>query len=189
MKLYTKKGDSGMTSLMNGMQVSKTDDRIELLGTIDELSSYIGFAKGLLDLETKEKLSSIQQLLITIMAGIADPRNLDFKIKEEQIVEIEEQIDLTENSFPREKKFILYGGCESSARLDVARAVARRAERRFHKVNLHYGVDLKAIKYMNRLSDYLYILARYEDYKQQKKAENPQIEQIVQEVLKNINIK
>ncbi len=189
MKLYTKKGDSGMTSLMNGVQVSKTDDRVELLGTIDELSSHIGLAKILLSEDSKKELSSIQESLITIMAGIADPRNLNFKVKEEQITYIEEQIDKIENSFPREKKFILYGGCESSARLDIARAVARRAERRFRKVELHYGVDLKAMQYMNRLSDYLYILARYEDYKAKKHMEHPQVEQVVQEVLRNIQIK
>ena len=75
MKLYTKKGDSGMTSLMNDVQVSKTDDRIELLGTIDELSSNIGLAKILVPEDVKKELSSVQERLITIMAGIADPRN------------------------------------------------------------------------------------------------------------------
>lgn len=188
MKLYTKKGDSGMTSLMNDVQVSKTDDRIELLGTIDELSSNIGLAKILVPEDVKKELSSVQERLITIMAGIADPRNLDFKIKDEEITYIEKQIDKVENAFPREKKFILYGGCESSARLDVARAIARRAERRFRKVSLHYGVDMKAMQYMNRLSDYLYVLARYEDYKDKKCMQNPQLEQVIQEVLKNMQI-
>ena len=107
MKLYTKKGDSGMTSLMNDVQVSKTDDRIELLGTIDELSSNIGLAKILVPEDVKKELSSVQERLITIMAGIADPRNLDFKIKDEEITYIEKQIDKVENAFPREKKFIL----------------------------------------------------------------------------------
>ena len=81
------------------------------------------------------------------------------------------QIDKIENAFPREKKFILYGDCEASARLDVARSVARRAERCFKRVELQYHVDKKAMQYMNRLSDYLYIMARYEDYKENKMPE------------------
>lgn len=70
-----------------------------------------------------------------------------------------------ENSFPRVKEFVLYGGCEQSARLDMARAVARRAERRFRKAALKYGADPKAMQYLNRLSDYLYVAARYADYR------------------------
>ena len=163
MKLYTGTGDTGMTSLLNETKVSKADDRIELLGTIDELSSNIGLAKVVVKEEQKRELSAIQQVLLTVMAGIADSANADFRVNNEQI---ESQIDKIENAFPREKKFILYGDCEASARLDVARSVARRAERCFKRVELQYHVDKKAMQYMNRLSDYLYIMARYEDYKE-----------------------
>lgn len=170
MKLYTGTGDEGITSLMNGVRISKSEERIELLGTIDELSSYIGLAKVVLKEEQKQELSSIQKMLITIMAGVADTGNKDFQVTEEQITLIEKQIDSIENKFPRQKEFILYGECEESARLDVARSVARRAERCFKRVELRYDVDLRAMKYMNRLSDYLYILARYEDYQMRKNA-------------------
>lgn len=166
MKLYTGTGDTGMTSLLNETKVSKADDRIELLGTIDELSSNIGLAKVVVKEEKKRDLSAIQQVLLTVMAGIADSANADFRVNNEQITYIESQIDKIENAFPREKKFILYGDCEASARLDVARSVARRAERCFKRVELQYHVDKKAMQYMNRLSDYLYIMARYEDYKE-----------------------
>lgn len=165
MKLYTKQGDSGMTSLMNGIKVSKHDERMELLGTIDELSSHIGLAKVTAGQEIQNRLSKIQGELIQMMAKIADPRNSKYSFTEEQVLYLENAIDRLENAFPREKKFVLYGGCELSARLDVARTVARRAERRFWKVSKSYNTDAKALQYMNRLSDYLYIEARYADYK------------------------
>lgn len=150
-----------MTSLMNGSRVSKCDERMELMGTIDELSSHIGLAKVVADPELKDRLSKIQGELIQMMAKIADYRNSDYNFSEEQILYLEQQIDRLENSFPRKKEFVLYGGCELSARLDVARAVARRAERRFWRVKRTYQADAKALQYMNRLADYLYIEARY----------------------------
>lgn len=164
-KLYTRHGDEGMTSLMNGVRVSKSDDRIELLGEIDELSAQIGMVKVLLKESEKEKLSDIQMQLIQIMAGIASSDNKEYELKEEKISYIEKEIDEKEKLFSRSKQFILYGGCELSARLDVARAVVRRVERKFSKVKQNYGADKKAMQYMNRLSDYLYVWARYEDYK------------------------
>ena len=144
MKVYTKQGDGGMTSLMNGIRVSKWDERVELLGTLDELNSHIGLVKAATkgDGDLPERLSKIQRELMSMMAQVAAPSD----------------------AFPRKKEFVLYGGCELSARLDVARAVARRAERRFHKVAKCYRIDANALKYMNRLSDYLYIEARYADY-------------------------
>lgn len=165
MSIYTKKGDSGKTTLMNGGSISKSDDRIELLGTIDELNSAIGLAKVLTEEAEKEKLSLIQRELMQIMAGIADPRNRAYRVNEDQIKSLESQIDHMESSFQRAKEFVLYGGCELSARLDMARAIARRAERRFQKVSQFYGVDPKALQYVNRLSDYLYVMARYADHR------------------------
>lgn len=182
MKIYTKNGDTGKTSLKNGISVSKSDDRIELLGTIDELSSNIGLAKVIADQTLSNRLSQIQKELIQMMAGIADPRNLDYRFTKEETLALEEEIDRLEDLFPRSKEFILYGGCEQSARLDVARAVARRAERRFRKVAQNYGADTKALQYINRLSDYLYVAARYADYR----ASSEPNEEMRQEVVKNI---
>lgn len=170
MKVYTKKGDKGKTSLIDEIEVSKTDERIELLGILDELSCYIGSAKLLLSDEVKEELSGIQKDLRFIMAGVADAENPIYQVEEEQISMLEDKIDDIENSFVREKKLILYGECEESVRLDIARAVARKAERCFWKVYQEYSLDLHAIQYMNRLSDYLYILARFEDSKKNKKS-------------------
>ncbi len=131
MKIYTKNGDTGKTSLMNGVSVSKSDDRIELLGTIDELSSHIGLAKVIASQPLQDRLSQIQKALIQMMAGIADPRNLDYRFTKEETFMLEEEIDRLEGLFPRAKEFVLYGGCELSARLDVARAVARRGRTPF----------------------------------------------------------
>lgn len=185
MKVYTKNGDRGTTSLMNGLSVSKSDDRIELLGTIDELSSCIGLAKVLSDAESKEELSHIQRNLIQIMAGIADPRDLNYRFSQEETTALEHAIDEMEAAFPRVKEFVLYGGCELSARLDFARAVARRAERRFRRVSQNYGSDAKAVQYINRLSDYLYICARYTDYKVEHEKNSGIQDQIVRKILKD----
>ena len=164
MSLYTKQGDAGMTSLMNGIKVPKYDERMELLGTIDELSSHIGLAKVVADQELTDRLSRIQGELMQLMAKIADPMNTNYSFTEAQVLYLEKNIDRVENSFPRKREFALPGGCELSARLDVARTIARRAERRFWKVDRGYNTDAKALQYVNRLSDYLYIEARYADY-------------------------
>lgn len=165
MSIYTKNGDAGTTSLINEISVSKADERIELLGTIDELSSYIGFVKVIAEESLKERLSEIQEDLMLIMAGIADTTNIDYIIEEEKIKKLEDEIDNIESSFARKKEFVLYGDCELSARLDLARAVTRRAERCLARVNLCYELNINTTIYMNRLSDYLYILARFEDQK------------------------
>ena len=165
MKIYTRRGDKGKTSLINEIEVSKADERIELLGTIDELSVAIGFAKVIMEDSVKEDLSSIQKELMFIMAGIADVDNPMYQVDEDEIIALEAKIDELENSFEREKKLVLYGDCEESARLDMARVATRKAERYFWKIQKKYNLDILATRYMNRLSDYFYILARFEDYK------------------------
>ena len=165
MKIYTRRGDKGKTSLINEIEVSKADERIELLGTIDELSVAIGFAKVIMEDSVKEDLSSIQKELMFIMAGIADVDNPMYQVDEDEIIALEAKIDELENSFEREKKLVLYGDCEESARLDMARVATRKAERYFWKIQKKYNLDILATRYMNRLSDYFYILARFEDSK------------------------
>lgn len=184
MKIYTKQGDGGKTSLMNGISVSKSDDRIELLGTIDELNSQIGLAKVIANPSLQNRLAAIQKELIQMMAGIADPRNMDYKFSKEKTFVLEEEIDHMEDSFPRAKEFVLYGGCEQSARLDMARAIARRAERRFRKVAQNYGADSKALQYINRLSDYLYVAARYADYQASSQPQEAVRQKVIQNVMK-----
>jgi len=164
MKIYTRTGDEGYTSLLNNSRVSKTDDRIELLGTIDELSSHLGLAKVCADASLKEDISTIQSTLIKVMACVAS-NSLSKYTLDGEVLFLEEKIDNIEKLFSRQKEFVLYGGCELSARLDVARAVVRRAERQFCRTTRLHRLDPKALKYLNRLADYLYVSARFVDYK------------------------
>ena len=164
MKIYTKTGDKGTTAMLSGIRIRKSDDRIELIGTIDELNSHLGLVKTAAPENWKEQVEEIQRTLMTIMSGISDPRNRAYKITAKQVEKLEEEIDKTEQLFPRKNEFVLYGGCELSARLDVARAVARRADRIFTKVKNIHGVHPMSMEYINRLADYLYIQARYADY-------------------------
>lgn len=168
MDIYTRKGDEGWTTLINGAKIPKYDERIELNGIIDELNSWLGMAKawdaGYGQGQYQETISAIQRNLMKIMSGVADPGNPGYAFPASETALLEHRIDELESSFPREKAFVLYGGCELSARLDMARSTARRAERRFAKVAQLYGADREAMKYMNRLSDFLYMLARRADY-------------------------
>lgn len=164
-RIYTKSGDNGTTSLMKIQNVPKDDDRVELLGAIDELTSNLGVVKTLeIDETTKEQLVTIQQNLMTVMAGVADSYNQEHKLKEEVVLNLETEIDRLEGLFPRQKKFILPGENRISAQLDVARTVTRRAERWMTSVDRKFGVDKNAKRFLNRLADYLYVTARYIDY-------------------------
>lgn len=169
MNIYTKGGDKGMTDLVHTKNVSKSDDRIQLVGTIDELSSHIGLVKTMLnDGDILHFLEKIQKTLIKVMAGVADPYNREYKIHDEKTELLEEEIDRMEGLFNRPKEFILPGACRLSAEIDVARTVARRAERALAAVSVKFGSDTGTKKYMNRLADYLYLLARYADAREQE---------------------
>lgn len=172
MNIYTKGGDRGTTSLIHTKNISKSDDRIQLVGTIDELTSHLGLVKTLLkeaesagqkEQEAVSVLEEVQSMLITVMAGVADPYKKDYRIGDTLTEKLEKEIDELEASFERPKQFILPGSCRLSAEIDIARTVARRAERTLAAVSVKFGADNGAKKLMNRLADYLYVLARYED--------------------------
>ena len=175
MSIYTKAGDKGMTSLARTQNIPKSDDRIQLLGSLDELTSCLGLVKAS---ETKPvirvEIEKVQQNLMTIMAGIADQYNKDYKIKEEETLHLEEEINRMEEIYPRKQEFILPGDCIQSAQIDVARTIARRAERLMVAVDRKFTIDSGAKKYMNRLADYLYILARYTDYLRKSRVQQSQ---------------
>ena len=111
MKIYTKGGDQGFTSLLNNSRVSKTDDRIELVGMIDELNAHLGLAKVVSESALKEDLSQIQRTLMRIMSGVVSASG-EFKTSEAEVRVLEDQIDKIEASIVRPKEFVLYGGCE-----------------------------------------------------------------------------
>lgn len=164
MKIYTKTGDAGMTSLVHTKNIAKSDDRVDVMGTIDELTSHIGLTKTKIqDQQIIHFLEEIQQTLMTIMAGIADSYNMKYKLKEEDTAKLEYEIDRLEALYERPAHFILPGENPISAQLDVTRTVARRAERCLSQVSIKFGADSGARRYMNRLADYLYVLARYYD--------------------------
>ncbi len=165
MNIYTKTGDNGSTNLMKLQNVSKTDDRVQCLGTIDELTSQIGAVKASETSEDiRKELERIQRNLMKIMAAIADQFNKEYKFSENEVTRLEEEIDRLEASFERKKEFVLPGSNPKSAQIDIARTIARRAERTLIMVDKKFNADPGAKKYMNRLADYFYMLARYNDY-------------------------
>lgn len=166
-KIYTKTGDKGKTSLIGGTKVSKADLRIEATGTVDELNSHIGLCKELLtDLDSVRTLHEVQDRLFTLGSALACDLEKDTKIAmpditEEDCIFLEHEIDKMEDSLAPMKSFILPGGSISTAQLHVARCVCRRAERCCVRLSDETPIGEIFVKYLNRLSDYLFVLARF----------------------------
>ena len=174
MEVYTGYGDKGMTDLSHTKNVSKSDDRICLMGSIEELVSHIGLDRALIgDGDVVRMLEKISETLKKIIDGVSDPYNREFKVSEDRTELLEEEIGRMKEIFSGEKLPILPGDSRVAAEVDVTRAVARRAERELALVSVKFGSDTGAKKYMNRLSDYFYVLARYVDVAKikEKKAE------------------
>lgn len=168
MKIYTKTGDTGKTSLIGGTKVLKSDPRIDAYGTIDELNSSIGLVSDFCnDQHAKNILKEIQDRLFTIGSELAcDPNkkiNMPIPDLHESDIELlEKEMDQMDAELPRMKNFILPGGLPSVSFMHVARCVCRRAERCSVNLQENEGnVNPLIIKYLNRLSDYLFMLARY----------------------------
>jgi cob(I)alamin adenosyltransferase len=166
MKIYTKTGDKGQTSLIGGTRVAKHHLRIETYGTVDELNSYIGLVRDAFQHEhSKNILKEIQDRLFTIGASLAsDPEKSRMKIPdllESDVELLEKEIDKMNRHLPELKNFILPGGNIHSSYCHIARCVCRRAERLAVQLYESDRVDEKVIVYLNRLSDYLFVLARF----------------------------
>lgn len=168
MKIYTKTGDSGKTSLIGGTKVLKSDPRIEAYGTVDELNSHIGLVSDYCnDEEVKNILKEIQDRLFTIGSELACDPQKGIKMKlpdlhESDIELLENEMDKMDAKLPVMKNFILPGGMPAVSFMHVARCVCRRAERCCVNLQEHDGaVEPLIIKYLNRLSDYLFMLSRY----------------------------
>lgn len=165
MKIYTKTGDKGKTSLFGGSKVSKAHLRIESYGTIDELNSYVGLIRDQkVNTNRKEELVEIQDRLFTIGSILAtEPGNTKVKIpalEEADVQFLESKIDEMDEQLPPMKSFILPGGHQSVSFCHVARCVCRRAERLVIELDDSEPVPPKVYQYLNRLSDYLFVLAR-----------------------------
>ena len=166
MKIYTKKGDTGTTSLFGGTRLSKSHIRIESYGTVDELNSHLGLIRDLTSEESmRSDLKSIQETLFTIGSHLAaDPTKEKLwlpEIKESEIDLLESGIDNMQNELPELKFFILPGGHPTVSQCHIARCVCRRAERVVVALSEIDRVENVLIKYLNRLSDYLFVLSRY----------------------------
>ena len=172
MKVYTKTGDNGTTALFGGTRVPKDHIRIESYGTVDELNSHIGLIRDQqINDDYKQILIRIQDRLFTVGAILATPPDKEIlkngkprltipKIVESDIELLENEIDWMENSLPQMTHFILPGGHTTVSYCHIARCVCRRAERLSVHLSHMETVDAFVIKYLNRLSDYLFVLAR-----------------------------
>lgn len=172
MKIYTKTGDSGETGLYGGVRISKASTRVDSYGNIDELNAFIGIAKSHIELPiVLSQLKKIQFDLFTIGSEAATPyeklflangkSRLSLTISEKEIEELEEWMDWYDDQLEPLKFFILPGGGKSATFLHAARTICRRAERSLVLLRETEQIRPEIIKYMNRLSDYLFILARY----------------------------
>jgi cob(I)alamin adenosyltransferase len=166
LRIYTKTGDSGETSLLGGTRLPKHHSRIEAYGTVDELNSHIGLVRDVSEqLDVRDILVSVQDRLFTIGSNLAaDPEKNKMKLPmlaEADITALEQAIDQMEAKVPPMKSFVLPGGHVHVSYCHIARCVCRRAERSVIKLAETEKVDQIFIKYLNRLSDYLFMLSRY----------------------------
>ncbi len=165
-KLYTKTGDKGKTSLLGGKKVLKSHERIDAYGSVDELNSFIGLLKDKDSVETriKHQLYWIQEALFTLGSQLATESDFSGfeipKITGVEIMQVEQWIDHYDGQVPPLKNFILPGGHEAVSLCHVCRTVCRRAERNVTKLNENEELDENILPFLNRLSDYFFILAR-----------------------------
>ncbi len=157
MRIYTKTGDKGITSLYGGKRVPKSDLQIEAYGSIDELSSFVGLVANFVKSKSdKEFLVGLQKDFYKIMASLSGAK-IELNFLDEEITRFEKRIDALDKKLPRLTRFILPGGNEVSAWFHILRVICRRAER---KVIKHSQNESMIIKYLNRLSDLFFTMAR-----------------------------
>jgi cob(I)alamin adenosyltransferase len=169
-KLYTRTGDAGETALFDGTRVSKADLRVDAYGEVDELNAWLGVVRsGRLDTDLDEALAAIQRDLFALGAELADPadriaaRVTKAALGEDAVTRLEGLIDRFDQEVPPLRRFILAGGSPAGATLHVARTICRRAERRI--VTLGPAAAPLFLKYINRLSDLLFVMARVANHR------------------------
>lgn len=170
MKIYTKTGDDGSTGLFDGSRVAKADPRVDAYGEVDELNSCLGAARAFLDdAELRAVLLGLQRELFAVGARLADPafdrRPVKDKTRlgEEHVTGLEGLIDRFDAALPPLRGFVVPGGTKAGALLHLARTVCRRAERRVVALPAAAAPPPVLVKYLNRLSDLLFVLARAEN--------------------------
>ncbi len=164
MKIYTKRGDEGTTSMYGGGNYWKDNPRIEAYGTIDELNSFLGLLVSNNTISDQHRvLQQVQHTLFDIGANLATHPRMSppmDPVKDTDISTLEDQIDIMTAVLPPLKHFILPGGDAPTAQCHISRTICRRAERRLVHLQREEEIDPNAIRYLNRLSDYLFVLAR-----------------------------
>ena len=168
MKIYTRTGDSGETSLLGGKRVSKSSVRVDTYGAVDELNASLGVARAeTTHSEIREALREIQRDLLSMGAKLADPdgeaASIKVALEEGDVEKLEKHIDRFESGLPKLDQFILPGGSKASALLHQARSICRRAERELVTLAGSEAVPPLAVPYLNRLSDLLFVMARLEN--------------------------
>ncbi|MCB2206530.1 cob(I)yrinic acid a,c-diamide adenosyltransferase [bacterium] len=169
MKIYTRTGDQGKTALFGGRRVGKDSARIDAYGTVDELNALLGFARASAVHETVHGLIvALQHELFTLGADLATPLDSENvsvpRIEQQHIDTMEQRIDGLEEELEPIRFFILPGGTETAARLHMARTVCRRAERLLVHLSTLEDINELDLQYVNRLSDFLFVLARYANH-------------------------
>jgi cob(I)alamin adenosyltransferase len=172
MKIYTKTGDDGSTGLFGGARVPKDHPAVEAYGTVDEVNAFLGVARGaMLDSEVQTLLDKVQGDLFTLGAELATPAEREDRLARRQhcldasdIEVLEQAIDRFDAALPPLKTFVLPGGSPSAAALHTARAICRRAERRTLMAQRSLPIRQELLVYLNRLSDLLFVLARYTNH-------------------------
>jgi cob(I)alamin adenosyltransferase len=166
MRIYTKTGDAGETGLFDGTRVSKADPRVEAYGDVDELNAWLGVARAQgVAPDIGDSLVQIQRDLFAVGALLADPRHRiaarveKATLGDDAVTRLEQTIDTLEGALPPLRRFILAGGSPGGAMLHLSRTVCRRAERRVVSLGGD-AVDPIVVKYLNRLSDLLFVMAR-----------------------------
>ncbi|MFC0522740.1 cob(I)yrinic acid a,c-diamide adenosyltransferase [Pontibacillus salicampi] len=169
MRLYTKTGDKGQTSIIGG-RVDKDDVRVEAYGTVDEVNSFVGKARAELagkaaDKQVDEELERIQHELFDCGGDLANKQsNRPFKLEDTSVKWLEERMDFYVEETPDLKRFILPGGNDAAATLHIARTITRRAERLVVSLMKVEDTSAVCLQYLNRLSDYFFALSRYVNY-------------------------
>ena len=165
MKIYTRTGDSGQTSLVGGKRVSKTHPRLEASGTVDELSSHLGLLSSLLtDHHHRQTILTIQQTLFSLSALLATEPESKWQpepLSPSHTEKLEAEIDHLQQQLPALHSFIIPGGSQAACQAHVCRTVCRRAERCILALTEEIEVSADVLRYVNRLSDYLFVLARH----------------------------
>jgi cob(I)alamin adenosyltransferase len=169
--VYTGRGDRGRTDLSSGERVSKSSERIEAYGTVDELNSLTGLCRSYTE-EKEEELEEIQNELHILQAELAN-REPDVKVTQENIDRLEDLCDNYQEKCPPLRSFVLAGGTKSAAHLHQARSVARRAERKIVQLDQEEELREEVLAYINRLSDLFFLMARHENFLEDVEEKSP----------------